>query len=387
MSQVPSFSITEARSTLGEQWALGRARLSHARAHLLDRESLVQAGQTPFETLWSDGQMALRYYPPLTQTSIRLADGQRCDVARQTQRTPLVIVPPLAVNNLVYDLFPDRSVVRYLRARGFELYLVDWGDPGLAQNRLSLSDYFARLLPAMLARVRAHSGARRLSLHGWSLGGLFSLCQAALADDDDIANLVLIGAPVDYHDNGALGARYREISRRAGWLHDTIGLSAQQLPAFLLRSPGWLNSLVFKATSPWASIKSYVSLVRNLHDGQAVRAHATNGAFLDNMVAYPGAAVADFIDYLWVDNVMADGRLPMADATATLADVRAPILNITGRGDPIVTPECSQAMTRLVSSTDITCRTLPGGHVGIVSSSEAQHQSWGMIADWLIARD
>ena len=30
---------------------------------------------------------------------------------------------------LIYDLFPQRSLVRYLRARGFELYMVDWGRP------------------------------------------------------------------------------------------------------------------------------------------------------------------------------------------------------------------------------------------------------------------
>ena len=27
----------------------------------------------------------------------------------------------------IYDLFPDRSLVKYLRAQGFELYMIDWG--------------------------------------------------------------------------------------------------------------------------------------------------------------------------------------------------------------------------------------------------------------------
>ena len=77
----------------------------------------------------------------------------------------------------------------------------------------------------------------------------------------------------------------------------------------------------------------------------------------------------------------------MKRADADLSDVAAPILNITGRHDVIVTTACSQAMLRHVSSRDVTCRTLKGGHVGIVSSETAMTETWREIADWLIARD
>jgi len=375
-----SSPITAAQQALG-------SRVDNAWQRLFHPDALVRAGQTPFETIHEDGPFALRYYPPLTEQSIPLADGTTCEVATTTQRTPLVLVPPLAVNMLVYDLFPERSLVRYLRARGFEVYMVDWGKPAPADDKRDLAGYFADLLPGMLERVRSHSGQRRLSLHGWSFGGLFSLCHAALTRDADIANLVLVGAPVDYHKNGVLGARYRELSRRATWLRRKTGLTAHSIPSRLLRSPGRMNSLVFKLTSPMASVKSYADLFRNLHDDDYVSNHTTNAAFLDQMEAYPGGVVQDFVDYLWVDNVLGQGQLPMANPTGELADIRAPILNISGRNDPIVTPDCSQAMTGFVSSTDVTCETIKGGHVGIVSSAIAQKQTWGRIADWLIARD
>ena len=378
--------LTATRDRVGREIARSRARLRHLRQRVFDREALVQAGHTPFEVIHDDGLVSLRYYPPLAEDEIELADGRRVEVAATTQRTPLVIVPPLAVNMLIYDLFPERSLVRYLRARGFELYLVDWGRPSRAQDDLQLADYFDRFLPAALDRVRAHSGVARLNLHGWSFGGLFSLCHAAIAPEG-IANLVLVGAPVDYHDNGVLGERYKALARAGHWTHDKTGLTAHNIPPTLLRSPGVLNSLVFKATSPMAAVRSYAGLAANLHDEAYVSNHATNAAFLDDMVAYPGGVVADFIDYLWIDNVLGEGHLPMADPPADLADVQAPILNISGRGDPIVTPSCSQAMTRFVASDDVTCRTIRGGHVGIVSSETALTETWEEIADWLIARD
>jgi len=364
-----------------------RHRLDNGRARLFDAQQLSQAEQTPYQTLFDDGLVKLRYYPPLTESAIPLSDGTVVPVSQTTQRTPLVLVAPLAVNMLIYDLFPQRSLVRYLRARGFELYMVDWGRPGRYHNHLSLSSYFADYLPKLLVHVRQHSGEQKLSLHGWSFGGLFSLCYAALGNDPDISNLVLIGAPTDYHRNGALGGQYRALSRRAKWIRKRTGLRIHDVPADLLRSPGWVNSLAFKLTNPIGSLQGYWSLMKNLHDRDFVASHATNGAFLDDMVAYPGGVIQDIIRYLWTDNVVAHGQLPMEGTDGHLNQVTANVLNITGANDPIVTPECSQAMKPLIRSKDKTFVTIDGGHMGILGSAAAQKQSWGRIADWLIERD
>ena len=364
-----------------------RQRLDNGRARLFQADALSQAEQTPYETLFDDGLVKLRYYPPLQENAIPLTDGTVMSVSRETQHTPLVLVAPLAVNMLIYDLFPRRSLVRYLRARGFELYMVDWGRPGKHHNHLSLSSYFADYLPKLLVQVRQHSGKQQLSLHGWSFGGLFSLCYTALGQDPDIKNLVLVGAPTDYHRNGALGAQYRRFSRRAKWIRNTTGLRIHDVPAGLLRSPGWVNSLAFKLTNPVGSLQGYWSLVKNLHDRDFVAAHATNGAFLDDMVAYPGGVIQDIIRYLWTDNVVAHGQLPMEGTEGHLNRVTANVLNITGANDPIVTAECSQAMEPLIRSKDKTFITIDGGHMGILGSATAQKQSWGKIADWLIERD
>jgi len=364
-----------------------RHRLDNGRARLFDAQQLSQAEQTPYQTLFDDGLVKLRYYPPLTENAIPLSDGTVVPVSQTTQRTPLVLVAPLAVNMLIYDLFPQRSLVRYLRARGFELYMVDWGRPGRYHNHLSLSSYFADYLPKLLVHVRQHSGEQKLSLHGWSFGGLFSLCYAALGNDPDISNLVLIGAPTDYHRNGALGGQYRALSRRAKWIRKRTGLRIHDVPADLLRSPGWVNSLAFKLTNPIGSLQGYWSLMKNLHDRDFVASHATNGAFLDDMVAYPGGVIQDIIRYLWTDNVVAHGQLPMEGTDGHLNRVTANVLNITGANDPIVTPECSQAMKPLIRSKDKTFVTIDGGHMGILGSAAAQKQSWGRIADWLIERD
>ncbi|MGB1580116.1 MAG: alpha/beta fold hydrolase [Nevskiales bacterium] len=359
------------------------ASVGNMRDRFFRTEHLVKAEQTPFEVIHRNDIAQLRYYPPLDSETIDVA-GETIAVSKTTAKTPLVLVSPLAVNMYLYDLFPERSLVKYLRARGFELYLVDWGRPGWRHNHFHLYDYICRLLPEMLGKVREHSGQQKLSLHGWSFGGLFSLCAAA--DDPDIANLALIGAPCDYHANGELGKNYQRIARQLRWVEKRTGWRIHNSRRRWWRSPGWANSLMFKLTNPVGTMQGYVELATKLHDRDFVISHATNSAFLEDMVAYPGGVIQDVIQYLWADNRLADGHLPLNNHEVHLSQVTAPIMLVSGHKDVIVTHECSQAMLQHVSSKDTTTLEVPGGHMGILGGSVGPKHIWAPVADWLLER-
>jgi polyhydroxyalkanoate synthase len=287
----------------------------------------------------------------------------------------------------IYDLFPERSLVRFLRSRGFELYLVDWGRPTRRHDDLGLSSYFAEYLPRLLDRVRAHSGQKKISMHGWSLGGLFALCYAALGIDADIANLVLVGTPFDYYKNGELGRVYERLAPVTQRLRSMTGFGVHQTSPHAFHTPGWFNSLGYKLLTPKATAQNYWQLLKNMHDEELVSAHATNGAVLDDMVAYTGRVNQDVFYYLLMGNVMARDSLPMKDSRGSFTNVHASVLNITGKSDVIVTPRCSQAMRDRLGTNDITFLTIDGGHISVVSGSASQKQSWNEMADWLLARD
>lgn len=95
-------------------------RLEHARRHPFDRGSLVEAGRAPFAVIHSRGPVRLGYSPPLANAGIE-GLGSRQPAAEQGLHTPLVPGPRLALNMLIYGFFPQRSLGRYLRARGFPL--------------------------------------------------------------------------------------------------------------------------------------------------------------------------------------------------------------------------------------------------------------------------
>lgn len=347
--------------------------------------SLVQAGQTPFETLFSDGLVSLRYYPPLAEDRIEL-DDTVVPVARQSHRTPIVIVPPLAVNMLIYDLFPQRSLVRYLRARGFEVYLIDWGVPTRAHSHYDLHTYVAELLPAFLDRVRQHSGERDISLHGWSLGGMFTLFYAALSQDQHIRNAIVLGSPIDSHASGLMGLMYQGFSGVAEQVRRLTGFRLHDLQPHWFHTPGWLNTLGFKLTNPIGSVMGYWELVVRLGDREFVTSHATTSAFLDRMVAYPGGVIQDTVVRVWIDNSLSRGEIQIGEDVARLENVNANLFALAGDSDTLVTPAAACRVMDLVNSTDKTFRVVPGGHMGILAGSQAPRASWVEIADWLAER-
>ena len=347
--------------------------------------SLVQAGQTPFETLHSDGLVSLRYSPPLQEDFIEL-DGMVIPVERKTHRTPIVIIPPLAVNMLIYDLFPQRSLVRFLRAKGFEVYLIDWGIPKREHTHYNMHTYVAELLPAYLNRVREHSGEQELSLHGWSMGGMFTLFYSALSKDQHIRNAIVLGLPIDSHASGAIGWMYQRIADVAGVVRKRTGFKLHDLQPHWFYTPGWANTIGFKLTNPVGSVMGYWELLVRLGDREFVTNHATTSAFLDRMVAYPGGVIQDTVVRVWIDNQLAKGRIQIGEDFALLENVNANLLAIAGQEDTLATPGAAKRVMDHVSSADKTFRVAPGGHMGILAGSKAPRASWLELAEWLAVR-
>ncbi|HET8731899.1 MAG TPA: alpha/beta fold hydrolase [Moraxellaceae bacterium] len=373
---------TTLRPTLRQR---ARHVLGNARDRLLRAGEISQAGLTPYDVIHDDGLVSLRHYRPLLDEQISV-DGEPVNVTRRRHRVPLVIVPPLAVNMLIYDLFPQRSLVKFLLAQGFDVYLIDWGTPTLRHAHYNLYTYVVELLPDLLKRIRAHSGEQDLSLHGWSMGGILALCYCGLFDDRHIRNLVVLGSPVNAHASGALGKVYQFISARADWVRENTGFRIHNLNPRLLYTPGWVNTVGFKLTNPVGSLMGYWDLVRKLGDRDFVVEHATNAAFLDRMVAYTGGIVQDMMVRIWIDNEMADGRMPVGDQEARLDRVTANLLAFAGKSDTMVTKDALVTLMDLVKSTDRSFHVIPGGHMGILSGSKAPATAWKMTSDWLGAR-
>lgn len=359
--------------------------LGNAGDRFLRAEKLTLADQTPYQVLHDNGLVKLRYYTPLNDERIPL-DGETLQVEKRRHRVPVVIVPPLAVKMSIYDLFPDRSLVKYLLARGYEVYLIDWGVPGRKHTHYNLNTYISEFMPLFLEQVRQHAGVQDLTLHGWSLGGVFTLGYSALSRDPHIRNLVIVGTPIDGHSSGVIGKMYQQLAKQADWVRKNTSFRVHNLNPNWLHTPGWANVLAFKMLSPVGSIMGYWDLLKQLGDREYVVNHATNGAFLDNMVAYPGGIVQDMLIRVWIDNDLADGLMTIGEQTADLMQVKASLLAFAGKSDTMVTGDAVRPLLGLVGSSDSRFEHISGGHMGILAGSKAPKEAWRLMANWLSER-
>jgi len=349
------------------------------------REILIKSGLTPFNIVYEGDPMSVRYYA-LPESQIELADGSVMPVQRKQHALPLLLVPPLGVTTETFDLLPQRSLVRYLAARGFRTYLVDWGTPERRHAHLGMKDYADTMMGEAIAAVREHSGVKDISLMGWCMGGLLCLLHAGLSHDRHIRNLVTVASPIDLRGGGIVARAASALNTPARLIRKFTGFRLHNLAPIKLHAPGWLTTLAFKLTDPLKSVTTYWDLITRLWDREFVESYSTTSDYLNNMLDYPGGVIQDMVVKMAVDNSLAAGRVEFGGTVAELDRIKAALLVYAGASDSLVPADIAHQIVDIVASKDKEFRIAPGGHMGVMLGGKAQKEVWAGSADWLAKR-
>lgn len=338
-----------------------------------------------YEVIYRDRIMSVRHYEPLKESEIIVA-GKTVAVESHRHRTPLVLVPPLAATSMIFDLLPQRSVVRFFLAKGFDVYLIDWGEVTEDHSDLSLETYVLDWMPAALNQIRQVSGQQEVSIFAYCMGGLLSLMYAAATQDSHIRNMITVASPVDMHQSGVAGQVLSLVYRPARIVSSVLNVSLLDLPARYLHIPGWFNSLAFKLTNPVGNVISNLELLVNLWDRDYVEQHYTMSQWFNDMVDYPGETIKDMVVHMMINNSMAKGKMTIGSTKADFQKVRCSILAFAGDTDKLVSIKAARKVLEIVSSEDKEFCVVPGGHAGVFAGGRAPENTWEISADWLKTR-
>jgi polyhydroxyalkanoate synthase len=135
----------------------------------------------------------------------------RCPVAEliqyapttsEVQARPVFIVPPQINKFYVYDMSPEKSLVRYLVEAGFQVFMVSWRNPTAEQRDWGLAEYVDALEQAIDATLEI-TGAASVDSVGACAGGI-TLTSAiayltALGRGDKVASLTLMVNVLENH--------------------------------------------------------------------------------------------------------------------------------------------------------------------------------------------
>ncbi|MBV1799513.1 alpha/beta hydrolase [Siccirubricoccus sp. G192] len=100
--------------------------------------------------------------------------------------TPLLILPPWINKYYILDMQPKNSMVRYLVAQGFTVFVVSWKNPDASMEDTTIEDYMD-LGPLEASDViRDITGAKQVNVMGYCIGGtLLAMLLSVLAAKGD----------------------------------------------------------------------------------------------------------------------------------------------------------------------------------------------------------
>ncbi|MBX3561441.1 MAG: alpha/beta fold hydrolase [Sphingomonas sp.] len=298
-------------------------------------------------------QQAERIPPPAPMPAIATAEGAR--LRDYGGEGPFVLFVPSLINPpTVLDL-GERSLLRWLAARGHRVLLLDWGWPDAARSTLSVAGHVERILLPLMAEL-----GEPVDLVGYCLGGTMA---AAAARPGRARSLATIAAP--WHFNGfddesrAALARLWDQSRAVA---DTLGV----LPMEVLQSAFWN----LDPARTVAKFEAFAAMT-----GDAAAAFVALEDWANDGPPLPKAAAREMMEDLFGADLTGTGAWRVAGEVVDPARIPAPMLHIVSTTDRIV-PHASafRAGERL---------DLALGHVGMVVGSRGRDALWQPLAAWL----
>lgn len=371
--------------TLNQATKMGARFGRNAYDRVRNPDRFIQSETTPFDIIASKDLMTVRHYHPLTEDSIKVS-GETLPVLPKQHRVPLVLVPPLGVYSWIFDLLLERSLVRYMLARGYDLYLIDWGAPKRDHAHISFEHYVLDWMPNALAAIREHSGEQDVSMMGYCMGGLLSMLYIAAQEDDQVKNLITVASPIDFHKAGLGGKILSMLSQPLSAFSRRTNVSFSKMDPNRFHVPGDLASFAFKMTNPVASVTSYWDLLLNMADTEYVSRYTTVNRWFSDMVDFPGATVSNMLTHAGVRNSLREGEFMIGDRRIDLKKINSNLLAFAGDNDKIVSIEAAKRILSVTGTEDKSFHVVPGGHAGVFAGRSAASHTWTLSDQWLYHR-
>ena len=318
-------------------------------------------GATPHRVVHREGSWRLLHFPARQRTHAR----------------PILMVPSMINRWYVLDLMPGRSLVEYLTQEGFDVAVMDWGEPRPEDRYLRLEEVAGPMVGRALAKTAAASGADRAHLLGYCMGGTLGAMHAAV-HPDAMASLTTLAAPV--RAAGILADWTRSPAFDASALVDAFG----NIPWPLLQASFLMLRPTLTPSKLWFL---WDRALRGPWTDDFVHGFLAKERWANDNVAMPGEVFRAWVDDIYRADALTRGAMVMDGTPVRLQAIDTPLHALTFEDDYIVPMASAEPLVTMAGTTDKLHTHLPGGHVGAVVSRGARKHLWPILARFWAERD
>ena len=269
-------------------------------------------------------------------------------------------------------------MIKQLLARGFEVYLIDWGVPSAADRSMTVKDYVDGLMKNCADVVLKRQQASALHLVGYCMGGTMSTMFTA-RNPDIVKTLSIMAAPIDF-------AAGKDESLVTFWSNpdyfdvDALVDAFGNVPATFLQAS-------FQMMKPVQNYYSkYITFFDKMDDDKFIENYFAMEKWTNDNIPVSGETFREFVKKLYQRNELIKGEYKLGNELVDLTKITCPLQILMASADHLVPPSQSEALKDKVGSKDIKCRTLSAGHIGLSVSSKAHKTFWPEVTQWLADR-
>lgn len=247
--------------------------------------------------------------------------------------------------------------MRWLRAQGLRVLLVDWGTPSATERDLDMAGHVEKLLLPLLSRLTEPP-----ILVGYCLGGTLAAAAAQLMP---VRGLALIAAPWNFSGFPPRSRlRLAELWEQAREPAEQLGL----LPMEVMQSAFW-------KLDPVRTLAKFESIGRKAGDRKALASFTKVEDWANDGPPMTFAAARELMEDFFLRDRPGEKGWFVGGQSIDLASLDCPILEVVSTTDRIV-PHASAAGVgeRL---------TLRLGHVGMIVGGTGHDLLWKPLAEWL----
>jgi polyhydroxyalkanoate synthase len=357
-------ALREAMETKGESLARGVANLSSdiergggqlaiSQTDLSRFEVGVNVATAPGKVIFQNDLIQLLQFDPSTE---------------QVREIPLLIFPPWINKFYILDLRAENSMIRWLSAQGFTVFVTSWVNPDARLAAKTFEDYLNEGIYAAIDAVQRQTGAPTVNTVGYCIGGTLLSCalaHMAARGDRRIASATFFAAQQDFSEAGDL-----LIFTNDDWLKELEG----KMDANDGVLPGQAMADTFNALR--ANDLIWSSYVNNYLLGKPAKPFDLLFWNADQ-TRMPKTLHLYYLRKFYMENALAKGVLDLAGEHLDLSKVETPIYVQSSREDHIAPAKSVYKGARLFGGP--TKFTLAGsGHIaGVINAPAAvKYQHW-----------